>query len=107
LKRRYIRQIPAYSCLLCLNLFGGFKESAEVLPLEVGARQLTSVKVNLSLISEQGTKSHSTQLSVLLLYNETQGSKAGLRIRIHFIRIRHFRQNTDPDPDPIRIQGFN
>jgi hypothetical protein len=32
---------------------------------------------------------------------------AGLRIRIHFIRIRiqHFRMNTDPDP--IRIQGFN
>ncbi len=33
---------------------------------------------------------------------------AGLRIRIHFIRIRiqHFRLNTDPDPDPdpIRIQ---
>ncbi len=34
---------------------------------------------------------------------------AGLRIRIHCIRIRiqHFRLNTDPDPDPIRIQGFN
>jgi len=34
--------------------------------------------------------------------------KAGLRIRIHFFRIRiqHFRLNTDPDPDPIRIQGF-
>ncbi len=33
----------------------------------------------------------------------------GLRIRIHFIRIRiqHFRLNTDTDPDPIRIQGFN
>jgi hypothetical protein len=33
----------------------------------------------------------------------------GLRIRIHFIRIRvqHFRMNTSPDPDPIRIQGFN
>jgi hypothetical protein len=33
--------------------------------------------------------------------------KAGLRIRIHFIRnrIQHFRLNTDPDPDPI--QGFN
>jgi hypothetical protein len=31
----------------------------------------------------------------------------GLRIRIHFIRIRiqHFRLNTDPDP--IRIQAFN
>jgi hypothetical protein len=36
--------------------------------------------------------------------------KSGLRIRIHFTRIRiqlkHFRLNTDPDPDPIRIQGF-
>ncbi len=36
-------------------------------------------------------------------------SGEGLRIRIHFIRIRiqHFRLNTDPDPDPIRIQSFN
>ncbi len=35
--------------------------------------------------------------------------KAGLRIRIHFIRIRiqHFRLNTDPDRIRIRIQGFN
>ncbi len=33
--------------------------------------------------------------------------KAGLRIHFHFIRIQHFRLNTDPDPDPIRIQGFN
>ncbi len=34
-------------------------------------------------------------------------SWSGLRIRIHFIRIRiqHFKLNTDPDP--IRIQGFN
>ncbi len=33
--------------------------------------------------------------------------QVGLRIRIHFIRIRiqHFRLNTDPDP--IRIEGFN
>ncbi len=33
---------------------------------------------------------------------------AGLRIRIHFIRIRiqHFRMDTNQDPDPIRIQGF-
>jgi hypothetical protein len=32
-----------------------------------------------------------------------------LRIRIHFIRIRiqQFRLNNNPDPDPIRIQGFN
>jgi hypothetical protein len=35
--------------------------------------------------------------------------KAGLRIRIHFIRIRiqHFRLNTVSDPDLIRIQGLN
>ncbi len=35
--------------------------------------------------------------------------KAGLRIRIHFVRIRiqHLRMNTNPDPDLIRIQGFN
>jgi hypothetical protein len=35
------------------------------------------------------------------------GKSAGLRIRIHVIRIRiqHFRLNTDPDP--IRILGFN
>jgi hypothetical protein len=34
----------------------------------------------------------------------------GLRIRIHLIRIwiQHFRLNgTDPDPAPIRIQGFD
>jgi hypothetical protein len=33
----------------------------------------------------------------------------GLRIRIHLIRIRiqHFRLNTNPDQDPIRIQGFD
>ncbi len=29
------------------------------------------------------------------------------QIRIHFIRIRPFRLNTDPDPDTIRIQGFD
>jgi hypothetical protein len=41
--------------------------------------------------------------------------KAGLWIRIHFLRIRiriqrlMLEANTDPDPDPdpIRIQGFN
>jgi hypothetical protein len=27
-----------------------------------------------------------------------------LRIRIHFIRIQHFRLNTDPDPIRIRIK---
>jgi hypothetical protein len=33
-------------------------------------------------------------------------SDPGLRIRIHFIRnrIQHFRLNTDPNPDPIRIR---
>ncbi len=34
-------------------------------------------------------------------------TESGLRIRIHFIRIQHFRLNTNPDSDPIRIQGFN
>ncbi len=31
------------------------------------------------------------------------------RIRIHLVRIRiqHFRLNTEPDPDPTRIQGFD
>jgi hypothetical protein len=36
-----------------------------------------------------------------------QGFSAGLRVRIHLIRIQHFRLNTNPDPEPIRIQGFN
>jgi hypothetical protein len=35
------------------------------------------------------------------------GLFSGLRIHIHFMRIQHFRLNTDPDPYPIRIQGFN
>jgi hypothetical protein len=31
------------------------------------------------------------------------------RIRIHLIRIwiQHFMLNTDPDPDPIRMQNFD
>jgi len=34
---------------------------------------------------------------------------AVFRTRIHFIRIRiqNFRLHTDPDPDPIRVQGFD
>ncbi len=28
-------------------------------------------------------------------------------VPIHLIRIQHFRLNNDPDPDPIRIQGFD
>jgi hypothetical protein len=58
-------QIPDFSCLLSLNLFGGLEESPQVLSLEVGARQLTPVKVNLRLIPEQGRESHThvTQLS--------------------------------------------
>ena len=36
---------------------------------------------------------------------DIHGLKAGLRIRIHFIRIQHFRLNNNPDP--IHIQGFN
>ncbi len=29
------------------------------------------------------------------------------RIRIHWVRIRHFRPSTEPDPDATRIQGFD
>jgi hypothetical protein len=29
------------------------------------------------------------------------------RIRIHFFRIRRLSLETNTDPDPIRIQGFN
>ncbi len=49
--------------------------------------------------------------------NETLGTslrwnarpKAVFRIRIHWgwIRIQHFKLNTDPDPDSIRIKGFD
>jgi hypothetical protein len=48
-------------------------------------------------------------LNFFLLYFEKHLFESGLRIRIHFIRnrIQHFRPNTDPDLDPIRIQGFN
>jgi hypothetical protein len=48
-----------------------------------------------------------TDWSLEHLLPETRALEAGLRIRIHFIRIRiqHFRLNTYPDP--IRIQGFN
>jgi hypothetical protein len=41
-----------------------------------------------------------------MIYLGTVDFQTGLRIRIHF-RIQHFRLNTDTDPDPIRIQGFN
>ncbi len=42
-------------------------------------------------------------------YRKKNHSSAGLRIRIHFIRIRiqYFRMNTNLDPDPIRIQDLN
>ncbi len=35
--------------------------------------------------------------------------KTGFRIRIHFFRIRiqRLRLETNSDPDPVRIQGFN
>jgi hypothetical protein len=52
-------------------------------------------------------------MCILTAFPESFGGryilKAGLRIRIHFIRIRiqHFRMNTNPDPDQIRIQGLN
>jgi hypothetical protein len=42
--------------------------------------------------------------NVCTFQKRTYRYQAGLRIRIHLIRIRHFRLNTDPDP--IRIQGF-
>jgi hypothetical protein len=34
-------------------------------------------------------------------------SRLRIRTGIHFIRIQHFRLNTDLDPDLIRIQGFD
>jgi hypothetical protein len=45
-------------------------------------------------------------------WNRDPGSgafPAGLRIRIHFLRIRiqHLRMTTNPDLDLIRIQGFH
>jgi hypothetical protein len=54
---------------------------------------------SLSLLTDCSLEEH--------LLPETTALEAGLRIRIHFIRIRiqHFRLNTNPDP--IRIQGFN
>jgi hypothetical protein len=56
---------------------------------------------SLSLLTDWSLEEH--------LLPEPTTLEAGLRIRIHFIRIRiqHFRMNTNPDPDPIRIQGFN
>ncbi len=41
--------------------------------------------------------------------NTTDILLAGLRIRIHFLRIRiqHLRMTTNPDPAPFRIQGFH
>jgi hypothetical protein len=38
--------------------------------------------------------------SLLLCENQlvSEGYQAGLRIRINFIRIQHFRLNTEPDP---------
>ncbi len=51
-----------------------------------------------------GTLVREVEILKVFVYNQP-----GLRIRIHFIRIRiqHFRLNTNSDPDPIRIQGFN
>ncbi len=46
-----------------------------------------------------------------LLITDLDLDPAGLWIRIHFLRIRIqsliLEANTDTDPDPIRIQGFN
>jgi hypothetical protein len=49
---------------------------------------------SLSLLTDWSLEEH--------LLPETTALEAGLRIRIHFIRIRiqHFRLNTNPDPDP-------
>ncbi len=53
-----------------------------------------------------GAGSNLAALGLLLSGLAGQGGlKTGLRIRIHFIRIQHFRLKTDPDP--IRIQGLN
>jgi hypothetical protein len=50
------------------------------------------------LLTSYGYRSGSDSISTV----ESYTIKAGLRIRIHFIRIRiqHFRLNANPDPDP-------
>jgi hypothetical protein len=61
--------------------------------------------------SKAETRSASKQKLVRALdphYGVMGRLRSGLRIRIHFIRIRiqHIMLNTNTDPDPIRIQGF-
>jgi hypothetical protein len=45
---------------------------------------------------------------VTRLCTVSRNTRPGLRMSIHFIRIRiqHLRLNIDPDPEPFRIQGF-
>jgi hypothetical protein len=52
-------------------------------------------KESLSLLTDWSLEEH--------LLPETRALEAGLRIRIHFVRIRiqHFRLSTNPDPDPV------
>jgi hypothetical protein len=69
-------------------------------PLSGSMNSATALYKNVTYLEQGGLlySVHSTKKQLLA---------AGLRIRIHLIRIQHFRLNTDPDPDPIRIQGFN
>jgi RNA recognition motif-containing protein len=45
----------------------------------------------------------STVKESMLAYDKV-GLPAGLRIRIRFIRIQHFRLNTDPDPRALQLK---
>ncbi len=47
------------------------------------------------------------RLSLLLPILEYSVSDPCSAVHLIRIRIQHFRLNTDPDPDPIRIQGFD
>ncbi len=98
---RFAMLIPYPICLPFAQPIQGFLQFVSVL---YTLRQLWfltcqfSGQTNLISVFRQG---------FLLLRASNIVFFSGLRIRIHFIRIRiqHFRLNTDPDP--IRIQGFN
>jgi hypothetical protein len=68
-----------------------------------GERQSYRKSLRLSKENSQHLKLRYTFIYFLFLF--CGSFLPGLRIRIHFIRIRHFRLDTDPDADPIRIQG--
>jgi hypothetical protein len=70
--------------------------------VDVPERVYRLVTEEVPVCSEEGDRLDSFDL-------KNHAWKSGLRIRIYFIliRIQHFRLNTDPDPDPIWIQGFN